>query len=189
MPHLKTIPVGIVVAREDVDQVWQVARWRALSVFMDAPPQSGPWREVLRGDGYVHYHAATLLLELRRSEVTSYQINLANGEPSVYIVMHEAEDGDQGGSPVVPHLVTASPFEAQAHGESGFERVDRVAMPDELIALVEAFIKDSQAEPGPLRSKPNDGKGEQDGHFANKPVFSMGDGRMRDRKTSRSDDE
>lgn len=173
MPHLLTIPIGVVVAREEINHAWQNVRWRPVSVFMEAPPHTGPWSELLRGDGYVHFHAATLLLELRRTEVMSYQINLANGEPSVYVVMREAED--QETPPVEPYIVTASPFEAQVHGDSVFEFVERVSMPDELIEEVETFIKGNHVEmpfePGKRHFDPD----EQMRKFGTEPVFVLRD--------------
>ena len=144
MGHLITMAIGVVVSRERINHAWQDVRWQPVSVFMDPPPQTGPWQELLRSDGYIHFHAATLLLELRHTEIMSYQVNLANGEPSVYVVMRDSEERDY--PPVEPYLVTASPFEAQAHGESGFEVVERVAMPDQLIEVVEAFIKEHHRE-------------------------------------------
>ncbi len=189
MPHLITIPIGVVVAREQIDHAWQEVRWRPVTVFMDAPPQTGPWRELLRGESYVHYHAATLLLELHRTETMSYQINLANGEPSVYVVMRDTEEQDESAPPVEPYLVTISPFEAQAHGESAFEFVERVTMPDQLIEIIESFINEHHVET-PFKKRKRERHSDEDAHqFGQEPVFELRERMKGKGKKSGSDDE
>lgn len=132
------IPIGVVVAREHIGHPWQAYRWRPVSVFLDAPIISS-WRELRKDGKNILYHAATLNLELHRKETTAYQVNLANGEPSVYVVLRE--DPDAGGDwPIDVHLVTVSPFEAQSHGDVGFDSVEGVAMPERLVDFVRQFI-------------------------------------------------
>jgi hypothetical protein len=133
-----TLPVGVVVAQEKIDHPWQEYRWRPVSVFLNAPEVT-EWRELWRGDGFVHYHAATLPLELHRKETSAYRANLATGEPAVYVVLRD-DPGSSSNWPVSVHLVTASPFEAQAYGESGLEIIELVPMPEPLVELVEEFI-------------------------------------------------
>jgi hypothetical protein len=138
-----TIPLGLVLARERVDHPWQSYRWRPVSVSLDERPVSG-WYELHRTATAVHYRAATLPLRLSANEAMAYRVNLANGEPLVYVVLHD-DPPESGGSPVDVALVTASPFTARAFGDQGLERtVEGIAMPDELIAKVSAFI-DEQA--------------------------------------------
>ncbi len=144
MGHAVTIPLGVIVARERIEHPWQTYRWRPLRVQLDAPPIAGNWRELSRTAKSVHFHTATLPLQLCRKETMAYRVNLANGEPSVYIVMRE--ETAAGAPPVDVHLVTASPFEAQAHGELGFDRVEAVPMPDRLVLLVRAFIDEHRIE-------------------------------------------
>jgi len=139
MTSTLSIPVGVVVAREKIAHPWQSYRWRPVSVFLDAPKIEG-WRELRRDDRSVLYHAATLNLELFRKETTAYQVNLANGEPTVYVVLREDPDTDDDW-PVEVHLVTASPFEAQSHGDVGLDNVEGVAMPAQLVETVHAFIE------------------------------------------------
>jgi hypothetical protein len=133
-----TIPIGVVVAHEKIDHPWQEYRWRPVSVFLNAP-DGGGWRELRRGDSFVHYHAATLPLALHPKDTSAYRANLATGEPAVYVVLRE-DPGAAAHWPVTVHLVTASPYEAQAYGESGLEIIERVPMPEPLVALVDEFI-------------------------------------------------
>lgn len=170
MSHVVSIPLGVVVARERIDHPWQDYRWRPVSVFLDAPPVEG-WRELRRGAGFVHYHAATLLLDLHRKETTSYQVNLANGLPSVYVVLREREGESE--TPMEVHLVTASPFEAQAYDGSGFEIVERVEMPDRLVALVERFIAEHHVEESFAKRQRARHHVEEEHKFGQEPVFVL----------------
>lgn len=139
-----SVPLGVVVAREKVDHPWQDYAWRPLDVFLGAPPID-EWRELRRGPGFVHYHAATLTLELWRRETAAYQANMANGTPSVYVVLRE-DDEDPSFEGVEVVLVTASPFEAQAYGEAGADIIEPVAMPEPLVQVLEAFIAEHHVE-------------------------------------------
>lgn len=133
------IPVGVVIARERISHPWQSHRWRPVSVFLDAPEIDG-WRELQRDSNSIVYHAATLNLELHRKETTAYRVNLANGEPSVYVVLREDPDSEDDW-PVEVHLVTASPFEAQSHGDVGLDTVEGVPMPPRLVEMLRQFIE------------------------------------------------
>lgn len=138
MLHALSIPVGVVVAREKIDHPWQEYRWRTISVFLDAP-EDATWRELRHGPGFVQYHAATLPLELHRKETEAYLLNLEGGEPSVYVVLRLDEDQSQDARPAV-HLVSASPYEVQAYGESGQDAIDRVPMPERLVEVLQDFV-------------------------------------------------
>lgn len=146
-----SIPVGVVVARDKIDHPWQTHRWRAVSVFLD-PPSIRDWRELRRDDRSVLYHAATLNLELFRKETTAYQVNLANGEPAIYVVLREDPDTDDDW-PVEVHLVTASPFEAQSHGDVGLDSVESVAMPAQLVDIVHEFINEHHKDEAFVKRK------------------------------------
>lgn len=167
-----TIPLGVVVAREKIDHPWQEYRWRAVSVFLDAPEKAN-WRTLTSEVGVSQYHAATLPLVLHRKESMSYRVNLANGEPSIYVVLRE--DSEHGSErPVSVHSVTASPFEAQAHSDMAFDMVDRVAMPERLLALVEAFIAEHPVEDTFVKRKRQPHAPRQEEHqFGQEPIVVL----------------
>lgn len=144
MSQLFSLPIGVIVSRERSAHPWQAYRWRPVSVFLDEAT-SPPWREVERGRGYVHYHAATLPLVLKSKEKVAYRVNLANGVPSVYVVLRE--NSADGGMPVSVAHLTVSPFEIQAYAEGGLEIVDRVPMPDPLVRILNAFVDDTSSKP------------------------------------------
>lgn len=180
MGNALLIPVGIVVAREKISHPWQTYRWKPVGVFLDAP-EIREWRELRRDGRAVLYHAATLNLELHRKETTAYRVNLANGEPSVYVVLRE--DPDAGGDwPVEVHLVTASPFEAQSHGDVGLDNVEGVAMPERLVEIVRTFIETHHQEETFYKRKRQLHKLSEEHKFGQEPLI-----RLRERMGERID--
>ncbi len=166
-----SIPLGVVIAREKVSHPWQDFRWRPVSVFLDAPVKAD-WRELRRGPGFVHYHAATLILELHRKETMAYRVNLANGAPSVYVVLRDDGEGESH-APIDVHRVTASPFEAQSHGDLGFDFVEGVAMPDRLVGLVQSFIDEHHVDETFYKRKRERALQPQEHKFGQEPIFVL----------------
>lgn len=133
-----TIPIGVIVACETVAHPWKDQVWRPVAVVLDAEPGL-VWRELHRSDGIVQYLAPVTSFTLRPRDAVGYRINLANGEPVIYVVLRDAPPC--GASwPVEVCLVTASPLEVQDLGDAGEDTVYRVAMPDALVARVRAFV-------------------------------------------------
>ncbi len=143
MQRVLSIPVGVVIAHEKIDHPWQEYLWRPVAVFLNAP-EVAEWRELRRGPTYVHYHAATLPLELHAKDTPGYQANLTDGGPSVYVVLREPGAGAE--QPIEVALVLASPHEAEAYGHGDGETVGAVAMPEALIELMEAFVAEHHVE-------------------------------------------
>ncbi len=180
--HL-SIPLGVVIAREAVEDPWIDHVWQLRAVFPGAPEITA-WKELRRGtksDGsrWVEYHAATLPLELHAKETESYRVNLADARPSVYVVMHEADDdADEGegtgegndAPPLVVRHVTVSAFEAQDYLDSGEEMVEAAPMPAELRALVEAFVEAHHVEEKFIKRKQRKVNVEEH-KFGQEPIF------------------
>lgn len=165
------IPLGVVVARERISHPWQSHRWRPISVFLDAPHVDS-WRELRRDKNTTLYHAATLNLELHRKETTAYRVNLANGEPSVYVVLRDDPESDSHW-PIEVHLVTASPFEAQSHGDVGLDHVEPVAMPERLVEAVRQFIDLHHQEEAFYKRKRDPHKKIDDHKFGQEPIMEL----------------
>ena len=177
MSLVLTIDIGVVVAREDVDHPWQDHIWRPVSVFLNAPKVSA-WRELRRGEGFVHYHAATIEMELHRKETPGYRTNLQLEQPSVYVVLRsgELEDEDEDEDrdwPVEVHMVSASPFDAEAYGDGGDEIIEAVPMPEQLIDLVQAFIDEHHVEEPFKKRKQKKHHRQEDYHFGQEPVVEL----------------
>jgi len=132
------IVLGVVIERRKIDNPWQDFDYRPVAVFSGAE-SIDDWRELEHGDGWVHYHAATMPLELFKGETEGYKSNLAQDPPSVYVALRPGEEADE--AEVEPFLITACPYEAAGYTESGDELVEGVAMPADVRELVEAFVE------------------------------------------------
>ncbi len=136
MKKQETIEIGVVVERREIDNPWQDHTWSAVAVIPGAEPVD-EWRLLASDEGWVQYHAATLPLELHRSETEAYRTNLADNPPRVYVLLREDEEDND--HEVAPFLVTVSAYEAQDYLDCD-DIVDGVTMPDAVIAWVQAFI-------------------------------------------------
>lgn len=177
-----SVPIGVVIAREDVDSPWCDYTWRALGVSLTLP--SGVrWKELIREEGKVQYLAAAPPLELHRKETAAYLENISSEVPALYVVLREAEEGGSDDPAVEVHLVTASPFEAQDYLDSGEDIVERVAMPEELIALISDFVEEHHVEEQ-FRKRKRDEVDIAEHKFGQEPIFVL---RERMTKVNRDD--
>jgi Protein of unknown function (DUF3305) len=157
MQRSVSMPLGVVVERREIEHRWQTHSWRPVAVIPGAAPVTR-WRELIRGDRYVRWHAATLPLQLHRTETEGYRANLSGRMPAIYVGLRRESGEDHEYS---PFLVTASPYEAAGYAEA---IVEPVPMPEPLIAWVQEFIdrhhveepfhKRKRDKPRPDPSKP-----------------------------------
>jgi hypothetical protein len=139
MERRSSMALGVVVERRELDNRWQRWAWKAVAVIPGAPPIEA-WRELMRGDRFVRWHAATMPLVLHRIETEAYRVNLSGRSPAIYVVLRKVEPSERtAGNDVAPFVVTASPYDAEGYME-GDDLVEAVPMPDGLIAWVQAFI-------------------------------------------------
>ena len=138
-PKIISIPLGVTIAREAIDNPWQDHIWRPVSVFLDAAPLTA-WRLLEQRTGYEHFHVATLPLELHRKETPGYLANLTSDAPGIYVVIRPGAAEHDGAEPVHIPLITASAHDVEVFGHLGEEVVGRVAIPDAVQELLEAFI-------------------------------------------------
>ncbi len=128
------IPIGIVVRRSPGATKWAKWIWNAVAVLPGAGDAN--WK-VLRQDGDVmEYHAVTVQLQLHGSYAEAYLHGLSARVPSIYVVLH-AKNSDE--RPYEILLATASPYEAQDYEDSGEEIVEKIPMPEGLIAWIRDF--------------------------------------------------
>jgi len=167
MSKMVSIPIGVVVAREDIESQWQDHVWRPVGVFLGAL-EIDEWTELRRGEGWVHYHAATVPLELFRKETDSYKFNLEGEEPAIYIVLSD-EDDDDDDRPLGVHMVTVCPYEAADYLDSGEQIVEPVAMPPEVFALVSDFIDEHHVEETFKKRKRNEVR-QEEYKFGQEPI-------------------
>jgi hypothetical protein len=136
------MPLGVVIRRTPGVTRWAKWAWKTVGVLPGAA--ASDWRELRRDGDSAEYHAATPTLELHGAETDAYIHGLAAHVPCVYVVLRKGEEA--GGPPLEVVLVTASPYEAQDYADSGEEIVEKVAMPEGLIAWVREFIQTHHVE-------------------------------------------
>jgi len=129
------MPLGVVIRRVPGVTRWAAYVWKAVAVLPGAG--KADWKE-LRTDGdAVEYHAATLPLELFRTDTEAYLHGLSAKVPAIYVVMRPSE----GDNPLDVTLVTASPYEAQDYADTGEELVEKVPMPEGLVAWIRDYVE------------------------------------------------
>jgi hypothetical protein len=169
MGRVLSIPLGVVIAREKIDHPWQEYAWRPVSVFLGAA-EIEDWRELRRDATAVHYHAATLALELHPKEAMGYAANLETGAPLVYVVLRE---GGDSGKPIDVGLVTASPYDAEVYGYDSSEIVGTVAMPEPLVELLEAFVAEHHVEERFVKRQRQRHHREEEHKFGQEPIAEL----------------
>jgi len=127
--------LGVVLRRAPGVTRWVKHVWKAVSVLPGAGPAD--WKEMRRDGEVVEYHAATLPLELHRSDTEAYLHGMSAKVPAIYVVMRPS-DGAQEFDVL---LVTASPYEAQDYADTGEELIEKVPMPEGLVAWVRDFVE------------------------------------------------
>ena len=130
------LQLGVVLRRTPGVTKWAKWSWRAVAVLPGAGPAD--WKVLREEDGATEYHAATCRLQLHGAEAEAYLHGLSARIPSIFVVMRAADDPDR---PFDVALVTASPYEAQDYADAGEEVVEKVPMPEGLVALVRDFAE------------------------------------------------
>ena len=144
-----TMPLGVVVQRRAGVTRWAKWIWTPVAVLPGAA--SAHWKLLREQGTAAEFHAATVPLTLYRGEAEAYRVALSQPEPSVYVVMRPNPQGATW--PYFVHLVTASPHEALLFSESGDEIVERVAMPNGLLAWVAAYTEAHYVEEAFVKRK------------------------------------
>jgi len=137
----KTLPLGIVLRKTPGVTRWAKWVWRAVAVLPGAGPAE--WRELRRDGDCVEYHAATVPLELYRTDTEAYLTELSTETPSIYVVMRECDETESGLEIV---LATVSPFDGQDYADNGEDIVELVPMPPALIAWVHDWVEKHHEE-------------------------------------------
>ena len=132
-----SIPLGIVVRRAPGVTAWAKWVWKVVDVLPGAGPAD--WLELRRDGDVTDYHAATVELELFRTDAEAYLSGLSTRNPAIYVVLREAIAPDAKHE-IEVLLATVSPYDAQDYADSSEEIVEKVAMPQGLIDWIKVFI-------------------------------------------------
>nr|WP_027260883.1 DUF3305 domain-containing protein [Sedimentitalea nanhaiensis] len=128
--------LGVVVRKQPGVTRWAKWNWTAVAVLPGA--SAAEWSVLRHEGGATEYHAATLPLTLWASDTDAYLANLSDHIPSIYVILRATDSGD---IPMEVAVVTASPFEGQDYADTGEEIVEKVPMPDGLVAWVRDFAQ------------------------------------------------
>ncbi len=135
LEKMETMALGVVLERRRSQSPWQDWTWRPVAVIPGAAPLEDGWRLLREGDGWAHFHAATIPLELYRSDTEGYRLNLSQEPPRLWVALRPDDAGA-----AVPFFVTASAHECEVYQVSGSETVETVPMPPEVLALLRDFV-------------------------------------------------
>ncbi|HSG95467.1 MAG TPA: DUF3305 domain-containing protein [Afifellaceae bacterium] len=158
--------VSVVAERRPAVSRWADEVWHVVAV-LDGRAGAEPFTQLgQEPDGVVRYFAGSTELLLHRKETEAYRSNLA-GDRVLYVIMH-AEEGDP---PFTLHDVTASPYEAADHLDSGEELVESVPMPDAIAGWMEAFCDFHHVET-PFKKRRRDKVDVEELKFSKEPIFA-----------------
>lgn len=165
--------VGIVVERRDSSHPWADHVWRPIAVVPGAPPMdpAGPWKLLEQGEGWEHYLAGTLDIEIYRTDTEAYLGSLSAATPQVFVVLREEPGSEHD---VVPFCATVSSYEAQDYADAGEDIVEGVPMPAPVVAWLRTFV-DAHHKPEPFRKRRFRGKRESTDE-GEKPRYGRGSG-------------
>lgn len=136
-PPVVRIPVGVVVERHRAQSAWLDAIYRPVSILCGVPA-TAPWTTIDSNEHTTTLYAGEAVVELFRTETAQYQVNLASGKPSLWVVLRPVETE----VPFALRLVTADPAEGEALTGAGNDLVEPVPMPPSIIATIARFIAD-----------------------------------------------
>lgn len=166
-----SLPLGLVVEKRKSTHRWGNWIWRPVAVIPGA--RAGvEWHEMMSGEGWTRYHLATLPLTLHRKETEAYLSNLLSGEPVIYAVLRPVDPANAE-RPVKAHLVTASPYAAQDHTDNDTDIVEKVSMPEPVIAWVRAFAETHHKEEA-FKKRRRDRLDLEEQKFGKEPIFKPG---------------
>ncbi len=165
-----SLPLGIVVERRKSDHPWATWIWKPVSVFLNGAPDAN-WTELVSGEDWVQYHAATLPLTLHRKETEALRLNLTLDVPELYVVLQEDDDANSD-FPYVAHLVTASSYDAQDYLDAGDDIIEKVEMPEEVAAFIQAFVEQHHVEETFIKRR-RDRLNLEEQKFGKEPIFTQ----------------
>jgi len=136
MQQRPSFPVAVVFERHRQPNVWQDWGFRLSEVVLDEGG-FGAAPRTLRDDGrHAQVLHPGLVVTLHRDEAEGYYLNLTSGAPAWFVMWRVDEDEP---SRAWPELVTLSYNEAGRLLDAQ-ERVDNLPLPDEVCALLQAFV-------------------------------------------------
>jgi hypothetical protein len=152
MSRIRKVRVGVALAAESEAPPWPGVRWHAVSLVYPVQPCANSGT-ISNGTKGVPDRAYTVEdLELRPEDAVGYRVNLANGVPSLYVVLEDGPLASRSCAPPTLRLISASPFRVRALAETGTASIESLAMPPLLVKLIEQFADEHQNIDTPVGS-------------------------------------
>jgi hypothetical protein len=137
-PKDARVQVGVLVAQSPARTAWGEPQWRPHSVLLGGV-SFAPWTELRREDDTTIWYAGEFPVSLFVAETVTYRMNLAEPIPSVYVVLRRDPSLPPPG--IVVRHVTVSPGEAEAYAVDGEHIVEKVPMPEALMAWLGDYVR------------------------------------------------
>ena len=150
MPAHPQLPVAVLIERRKQPNTWEAWGFCITEVVVDEGG-FGDGPRTLRDDGCLAQmlHPG-LTVSLHRDECEGYYLNLTSGAP-VWFVMWRIDEDDPARA--WPELVTLSYNEAGRLLDAQ-ERVDNLPLPDEVAAVLQAFVDEHYRPEAKQRRRP-----------------------------------
>lgn len=174
LPKAVSLPLTVLVERQEVDHPWLDARWRPVAVEA-GQSANAPWTEIGHSDRAVRYDAGTHALELHRSDADAYFENRTSRNPSVFVVLTRGQGSGLPG-PYKVRLISASGYALQDYLGADEDIIEPVPMPAEVVRFVDAFLAEHH-KPAPFKKRKRDKVRPEEHKFGKQPIFEDKDRR------------
>ncbi len=138
---LAKIAVGVVVERRKAQSQWIDFTWQPITVLAGLP-ETSPWTKLSEDGDATTFYAGGAEIALYRTETANYRDNLGSGAPRLWVALRPT--GVE--PPYEIFSVTADPAEGEAWTEAGGDLVDVVPMPEQVAAVLDAFVAEHHVE-------------------------------------------
>ncbi len=135
------ISVGIVVERRKAASQWIDYTWRPVTA-LPGVPAAEPWTQLSAKGEVATFYAGAAEVALYRTDTAQYRDNLVSGSPALWVALRPT--GVEPPFELV--VVTADPAEGEALTQNGDHLVEMVPMPEQVRAVVEAFVAEHHVE-------------------------------------------
>ncbi|MGE0846787.1 MAG: DUF3305 domain-containing protein [Flavobacteriaceae bacterium] len=170
MERILSIPVSVIVERSPAANPWLDWSWRPVSVMTGLADATAGTVLASEGDR-TRFYGGAAEIELHRADAEALQINLSEALPRVWVVL----EPDPGGPlPWKVVLAAAAAYHTETYQMGGGDAiVDTVPMPEDIAALVAAFV-DAHYKPEAFVKRRRDRHpGEEARQFGKEPIFAQ----------------
>ncbi|MBL8524105.1 MAG: DUF3305 domain-containing protein [Betaproteobacteria bacterium] len=141
----KSFALSVVMERVATGNRWQSERWQLAGVLPDSLPDDGslpPARTLVDREGLLQKLYGGFAAAIFPDEAEGYFLNVTAPEPRLFVMWRMNEDETEA----LPHTVTLSYNEA-ARWMDAQEKVESVAMPDEIFTELVAWVEANYRPP------------------------------------------